>query len=273
MNTISDETKDNVARFYTMLKNLDAFNEKEVRGIVFGQLSPTLREQCFLGNYLRAIANVKSMLKLDNIADSQAVAMIARSVFELAVEIELIDRVADGPKKILAFGEYERLRRARTIVRFAETHSDHSPHLDVPLHKSFADREGARIDSERDRLWPDWKKLGLTHWSQLKLRARAELVGNKILEMYDSEYQVHSWYTHAGITGVTNTQPEFYWALCAVAHRLTSDSFEIILQSIIKTFRLALTDVKILDKLEFAKIISFTESDVQAIELRKSMIG
>jgi len=272
MDNAAEETRGDAGRFFTMLKNLDAFNEKEVRGIAFAQLSPTVREQCFLGNYLRAIANVKTMLKLDNIADAQAVASLARSIFEMAIEVELIDRVPNSAEKILAFGEFERLRRSRAIVKFAGEHPDSSSHLDAPFHNAFIDRDGARIDAERNRLWPK-KTPTLSHWTQLNLRQRAEFIGGNIAELYNSEYQVHSWYAHAGLTGVINTQPAFYWALYGMAYRLASDSYEIILIAIIKIFRLTLTDEKILDKLECAKMLSFAENEAQSRALWRSTVS
>jgi Family of unknown function (DUF5677) len=272
MTVISNEPEANFESFYKLLKSLDDFNEKEVKGVAFGQISPTPREQCFLGNYLRAIANVKTLLKFNNVADSQAIAMIARSVFELAIEIELIDRIPNGPGKIFSFVGYEQLRRSRKIVRFAESHPNHNQRLDVPFHKSFIDREGAQIDAERKRLWPN-SKDGPLHWSQLNLRQHAELIGEKVLEMYDSEYQMHSWYAHAGLTGVLSTQAEFYWALCAIAYKLSADSYEVILKSIVRTFKLTLSDEKILDKLKYAKVVPFTEDESQAGELWKSMVG
>ena len=272
MTDVSNEMKNHVGRAYHMLKNLDAFNEKEVRGVALGQTNSTLRESCFLGNYLRSIANVKTLLKLGSIEDSQVVATIARSIFEMAVEIHLIDCIPDSPSKIIAFGELERLKRARKIVKFTETHPNHSPRLDDPLFKSFIDREGSRIESNSNRLWPN-KKIALTHWSQLNLRQRAELIGDKILEMYDSEYQMHSWYVHAGITGVINTEPEFYWVLCGVALVFAADSFELILGSVIRLCNLEQADAKIWKKLECSKMLSFTESDAQATELWRQALG
>jgi hypothetical protein len=272
MTVISSEPKVIFESFYKMLKSLDDFNEKEISGVVFGQVSPTSREQCFLGNYLRAIANVKTLLKFNNVADSQAIAMIARSVFELAIEIELIDHIQNAPEKIFAFVESEKLRRSRTIVRFAENHPNHSPHLDTSFHKTFIDREGERIDAAHEKLWPN-KKRKLSHWSQLNLRARAELIGDALLEMYDSEYQAHSWYAHAGLTGVMSTNVDFYWMLCGKAYQLAADSYEVLLKSIIKTFRLTVADTKILDKLEYAKMVPFTEDESQAGELWRSMVG
>jgi hypothetical protein len=267
---VTSEIKILFDRFFTMLRSIDEYNEKELRGILMNQVLPTLREQCFLGNYLRSIANVKTLLKLTNVSDCQAVAMIARSIFETAIEIALIDKIDRAPEKIVAFSEYERLRYAKRIIQFVEKHPDRATEVDLFQHKTFVDRDGARIDARQREFWPNGKP---THWSQRDLRSRAELVGDDILELYDSEYQIHSWYVHGGITGVINTREEFYVAMCGNSFRLAAESYEAILESMITVFQLYRTDSKLRAKLEYAKGVPFTEGTEQATELWKNVVG
>ena len=146
------ETKEFLENAVATLKKLDDFNESLVRGTALAQTMRTLRETCFLGNYMRAIANAKTLLKLDSVRDTQAIAMIARSIFELAIEIELIDRIPDSAEKIIAFGEYEHLRRARKIVAYANrstyprlTSANGAPHNSLgrsPMHTPPKSPEG-----------------------------------------------------------------------------------------------------------------------------------
>jgi len=51
----------------------------------------TDRDDCFVGIYYRAKANVESLLSLKYLRDFQASIMLARSLFELAVDMKLID--------------------------------------------------------------------------------------------------------------------------------------------------------------------------------------
>ena len=259
------ETKEFLENAVATLKKLDDFNESLVRGTALAQTMRTLRETCFLGNYMRAIANAKTLLKLDSVRDTQAIAMIARSIFELAIEIELIDRIPDSAEKIIAFGEYEHLRRARKIVAYANRNPSHSPHLDDPQLQSFIDQQGARIEAARDRLWPD-KKLSLDHWTQMKLGRRAEHIGGPINGIFQTEYQSHSWYAHAGLTGVMDTNEEFYWVTNGFSYGLASDSYHLILKSIIQVFEIHAIDRKILKKLEYSKNVSILRDEQQAKE-------
>lgn len=268
-NPVKSDIEQIAAKFFVMLRSIDEFNEKELRGTLLCQLSPTVREQCFLGNYIRAIANVKTLLRLTNIEDCQAVAMIARSIFETGIEIALIDKIERGPEKIIVFAEVERLKWARKIVQAAQLYP--SLETDISLHKSFIDRDGPRIDAKRSDLWPGDKRL--SHWSQKDLRARAELTGKELLGIYDSEYQVHSWYVHSGVTGVISMNGEFYWSMWAKSFQLAAESFEIILKSMIEGFHLYHADSKLLDKLTYAKQVPFTKDPSQASALWNELVG
>jgi hypothetical protein len=109
-------------RLFTVIKSLNQFDQQKVRGVIGGLLSKTERDNCFVGIYHRAKANVESLLSLKYVRDVQASLMLARSLFEFAVDIELIDVIQDAVKKIAAFSEVEKLRAARRIVDFRTTH-------------------------------------------------------------------------------------------------------------------------------------------------------
>jgi len=74
-------------RFFTMLKSLEQFDELEVRNVIGGLLSPSDREKCFIAIYRRATANVLTLLNLNRPIDFQAISMLSRALFELAVDI------------------------------------------------------------------------------------------------------------------------------------------------------------------------------------------
>ncbi|MGA3212534.1 MAG: hypothetical protein ABSD20_14600, partial [Terriglobales bacterium] len=70
-----------VERFFTALKSLNEFDKMEVQGVVAGQLAKSSRENCVYGLYLRARANVQSLLALKQAMDFQAIIMLARNLF------------------------------------------------------------------------------------------------------------------------------------------------------------------------------------------------
>lgn len=107
-----------INNFYSAIKSLNEFDHAEVHNIVSGQLAPSLREKAFTLNYHRAEINVELLLTLTDTRQFQAIAMLARSVFEMAAEIRLILRDPEAGEKIAIFTDLEKLRSAKQILRF-----------------------------------------------------------------------------------------------------------------------------------------------------------
>ena len=143
-------------RFFTVIKSLNEFDKAEVRGVIQTLIAPTERDICFTGNYYRAVANVESILTLKNVRDFQAVAMLARALFELAVDIKLINAVNDSVRKVLTFTDVEKLRSAKRIVAFKT--ANRSAQVDATIYQQYIASNGARIDAERQLLWPGLRK-------------------------------------------------------------------------------------------------------------------
>jgi hypothetical protein len=143
-------------RFFTVVKSLNEFDKAEVRGVIQTLVATGDRDICFTGNYFRGVANVETLLSLKNVRDFQAVAMLARTLFELAVEIRLINAFSDSVPKILAFTEVEKLRAAKRIVGFKAANP--SAQVDATIYEQYALSEGARIDAARVSLWPGTKE-------------------------------------------------------------------------------------------------------------------
>jgi hypothetical protein len=152
---------DNTDRFYTQVKSVNKFDELEVKPVIDGLLSTKEEEICFIGTYHRARCHVDTALLLQNVRHFQAAAMIARSLFELAVDMRLLEIVPLGWMKMLAFVDVERLRCANKIVAFG---GSNAAFADVSACKALiADRRKA-IDTKRQALWPNLKKVELV-WS------------------------------------------------------------------------------------------------------------
>jgi hypothetical protein len=84
-------------------------DRKEIHGVISGLMATTGRDRCNTGIYLRAKANVESLLSLRYAKDFQAIAMITRSLFELTVDMKLTGIITDAVLKIATSSEVERL--------------------------------------------------------------------------------------------------------------------------------------------------------------------
>lgn len=256
-------------RFYTMLKSLGEFDRLEVRGVVQTLLSTTARERCFIGTYYRATANVGSLLELKNATHFQSIAMLARGLFELAVDVNLIDVIQDSVTKIIEFNDVEKLRCARKILRFAANAS--GPPVDTSIYSTFAKNNGARVDATAKQLWPTTKRV--EHWSDLKMHKRVSLLKAPFEEIYEVHYPRLSWYVHSGLTGVVNLKPETFTLLCGIGFKIAADSYWELLRGIIREFKIAKANEKIEKKLKLAKLLPFTDTPDEAKQLLEGLLS
>jgi hypothetical protein len=237
-----------VEQFYTMVKSLREFDKIEVKGVVDTLLSKTDRDQCFIGTYYRAIANVETLLTMKSAKDAQAIAMLARGLFELAVDIRLIDVIQDGAAKMIAFCDVEKLRAARKIVAFQTANPNAS--VTAAIYQSFIASEEQRIKADRARLWPTLTKArDLKHWSGLDLAARVDLLRAPFDEIYNVNYPQLSWYVHSGLTGIINLQAQSFTLMCGIAFKLSADSYQELLRTMIREFKIGKATEKIEEEL------------------------
>jgi hypothetical protein len=242
-----------------MVESLHKFDQQEVKGVIRTLLSTSERERCFIATYYRASGNVASLLELKEPKHFQAIAMLARSLFELAVDIKLIDLIPDGPIKIREFTDVEKLRSAQKILRFKAANP--SAAVDATIYSSFVANNKSRIDAAKSSLWAGAKTP--SHWSGLQMQRRAELVKSPLQEIYEVKYPLLSWYVHSGLTGVVNLNAESFTVLCGVAFQIVTEAYRELLLTVIREFKIAKADEKIEGKLEVAKYLPFTDTPEQ----------
>ncbi len=256
-------------RCYTMLKSLGEFDKLEIAGVVRGVLAKTDRDNCFIGNYYRAKAHIDTLLSLKSAKDLQAIAMVARGLFELAVDTKLIDVVPNAVKKILVFSDVEKLRAARKIVKYKAANP--AAAVDASIHIAFIAAEAQRIEAERAAVWPGVKKL--THWSGLDLAQRVALLKAPFDEMYEVEYPELSWYVHSGLTGFVNLKAESFNMLAGKQNKLAGECFIVVLTAIIDEFGIAKADDKKKNKLKLAKLYPFMDNPEERAMVEKELLS
>jgi hypothetical protein len=256
-------------RCYTMLKSLNHFDKQEIRGVVRGLLAKTDRDNCFIGNYYRGKANVETLLSLKSAKDLQAIAMVARGLFELAVDTKLIDAIPDAVQKIVTFSDVEKLRAAKKIVDFKTANP--SADVDATIHVAFILNNAQSIDAHRNAVWPGVKRVG--HWSGKNLSERVALLKAPFDEIYNVEYAELSWYVHSGLTGFVNLQAESFDMLAAKQNKLAGECYIVLLTSIIDEFGIEKADPKIKKKIELAKMLPFTDGPEQARALELELLS
>ncbi len=256
-------------RLYTVIKSLNEFDKKEIHGVMSGLVAQTDRDRCFKGIYLRAKANVESLLSLKYAKDFQAIAMITRGLFELAVDLKLIKEIPDAVLKIATFSEVEKLRAARKIVAFKTGHPSASVDATVPA--LFIKNNAIRIEAERKTVWGE--KAKVSHWSGLSVKERAARLKEPFEEVYEVKYPQLSWYTHAaGLTGF-DLKASSFEALASSHHYLAAQLYKLLLRAIIDEYQFVKWDSKILDKMKQAELMPFTDTDDDLRALERELLG
>jgi Family of unknown function (DUF5677) len=256
-------------RYYTVIKSLNEFDKKEVHGVVSGLVAKTDRDSCFMGIYQRGKANAESLLSLRYVKDFQAIAMVTRCLFELAVDMKLIHAIHDAVTKIAAFSDVERLRSAGKIVDFKTANPAST--WDASVHDLFIANNKNRIEAEQAKVWPGKKKV--EHWSGLNLKERVDLLKAPFDEVYAVRYPQLSWYTHAaGLTGLTLKASSF--ELLAASHfQLAGEFYMILLSSIIDEYDLLKIDPRIKNRMKLAQQMPFTDTEGELKALERELVG
>jgi hypothetical protein len=265
---LARSAEENAAIFYWILKSLHQFNESEVKGVIDTLISPSERDNCYIGTYYRALGNVETLLGIQNSKGFQAAAMLARTLFELAVDIRLLGVIGFASTKMIVFVAVERLRCARKIVKFKIANPNLT--LDTTAHESFIKNEGRLIDQKHRILWPRLSRV--IHWSGLRMDRRVALLKEPFREIYEVNYPLLSWYVHSGLTGVANLKAETFAHISAQAFKLAADAYWEVLLATIHEFKIAKADEKIERKMEYARTVPLTNSPEQAQELLRALL-
>lgn len=255
----SDRYK-SVEQFYGALRNLSDLEQREIRSVVTSVLNPTLREKYLTLNYHRAAINVELLLTLKDTKQFQAIALLARSVFETAVEIKLIGLNSDAAPKIDALTRIEKLRYSKRIVAFKKAHPE-AP-VATRSNEEFIAANERSIMAEQSAIWPGVSDV--THWMNRKLPRRIELLGDPFSRMYEVNYAPLSWYSHAGVTGVNDPSTDLFAFFAGMAYTIAGDSYIELLKVVVSEFKLQSADPKLSDKITCAKLVAFADSQEEA---------
>jgi hypothetical protein len=181
--------------------------------------------------------------------------------------MRLLEIIVDAAPKMNAYIEVEKLRCARKAVAFKNANP--KADVDTTPYATYITYNGDRVDSIKRSIWPHVQRLH--HWSALRLGDRVDLLKAPFDQLYAVDYPRLSWYTHPGLTGIANLQPETFTYMCSYAFKLAVDAYSEVLQTMIRKFGLAKTNEKIEHKLHVARIFPFTNRPEEVDVLTRSI--
>jgi hypothetical protein len=270
MGDIPSESAESLEGFFAALRNLDRTEREEFREIIKAQFRPTLRERYLTVNYHRAAFNVEMLLKITDTKQFQAISLLTRAIFELAVETKLIQKHADAAEKIKLYSDVELLRAARKIVQFKKDHPKQRFHHET--YQTFIDLHGARIDAAKNAVWtpkPGKTDSEIKHWTRKPLSQRARVLGDPFDRIYEVHYPDLSWMTHSGVVTPLNMTTEWVTSFVGIVYSIAVDSYIQILDVLVDEFKLYTTNEYIREKMRCNRDLGFTKTAAEAEEVMR----
>ncbi len=208
--TIPDFTqKDLLDAFFDANKEAVDFVQNIMVPVLEGQLNLSNKEEAIVRTFYRMHALASSLTRLNRPIDFNAIAIIARTLFEVLIDLRLLINASnDDIAKFRAFPKVDRFRKAKALLEFqaANPGIESQSFFDAAVRKTFVTTTGKQdeIEAEVKALWgttrkgePSWPG----HWTQLNFKDRVKSFGPAYEQEYLEIYSLLSWYVHAGSAG------------------------------------------------------------------------
>jgi hypothetical protein len=209
----SDEFKAASHAAYQGTKRYYEYVQDHVIPVIQNSMSKSEYENSMVGLYYRLHLLARSLVKLDSADTFQAVRSIARSMFELLLDIKTL---AINQSLSRMFAAYPMIERTRTAIRVADfVAANPSPERNKKYkHQITLASDPAHIAKCEDILL---NVFGITtnigvdrtrkfpkSWSKRDVRTQASMLGIAEEESYIADYSIDSWFVHGGFAGIEN---------------------------------------------------------------------
>lgn len=266
-----ETVQEGLESFYAALRNLDTLERKDFREIIKSQFNPTLRERYLTVNYHRAAFNVEMMLAIKDTKQFQALSLLARAIFELAVEMKSITVDPKAAEKIELFSEMEVLKASRRLVEFKINHP--AEQFRHEMQEAFVTQFGPGIDAAETAMWPPnpttGRKPSVKHWTMKDLFRRATDLGSPFDRIYSVHYAHLSWMTHSGVVSPLNVTAEWVTSYVSSVYSIAIDSYMEILEILVNVFKLSATNEFIKKKIICSRDLGLTSTPEQSEEVMR----
>ena len=170
--------------------------------------------------FLRMVLWVRTMSKLEFKEDFQAFASGSRAIFELAVDLVLLEKDPTASTKMKAFELRLKWKQAKKAHAFiTEKVAAGVPMAQLGLHpdtlrvhQEFIDHHASQVESDKKRFWPT--TTNVRRWTGQDLGTDARTVdalgsGLRFSEFYATGYSYQCWNIHGStLTGMRDFAPD-----------------------------------------------------------------
>ncbi len=196
------------------LKEAVDFTQTVVIPTLKGQINYSNQEAAVIGIFYRIHSLASSLMRLNQKSDFNTVAIVARTIFELLIDIKILssDKITRQQiEQFHSFPEIDRYRKAKRIVELQDGHPElaNNSLLDSVKRRRFVekDSQATQIEKKVVSLWGRTKKQKIkwpNNWSGISIWDRAKGLGPLYEQEYLEIYSLLSSYTHGGSAAYFN---------------------------------------------------------------------
>lgn len=245
--------EDKAAALVEGTRTLHSLMHGTVCPVVMGQIDKSAIERAIVLTYERITLLLDGIAALKDPAHFQIANSVARTVFELVLDLKAFRSDPSLAAKFFAFTDVVKFRKAEQLVTFLDgnTTIDRSPHQHAITFASDAQRK-RQVEQQCIQHWganksqqPNWPD----HWSGKSTAERARHAGLEFEEMYRSQYFLQSQYVHSGLAGIQNLSRNALICSFAIAHALIQRLAATATELIGDQFHLFNTNLELRDRL------------------------
>jgi len=225
--------------FYSGCKICTDFSQEVMIPALAGILAPSQKEKILISIYRSIHCWMKAVALLNHPVYFQTVATVARSIFELVLDIKLIvdDKIENGPKKFKEFSKIEKFRIIQEFAEFQRKNPDMKSSRVSPKRMEIASDKNK--EKEMDILAQLWGKprKDIRHWSGLAIKKRAQEAGKQYEMFYYESFGLLSIYVHSGLVGIINMSGDGLRAVYGNSTSIIHDMFLTAISMVAKEFK------------------------------------
>lgn len=244
------------AAFFKGTASIYRLTEDVVCPVVQGQVGKSDQEQAISATFYRMVLLLRGVTALNDPVHFQIVNSVARTVFELVLDLKALAADPTSAGKFHAFARVAKFRKATQLKDFL----DANPTVDSSPHQTAIDFandpvRAQEVEQECVQHWGRTHKGKLRwpeHWSGKQIDVRASDAGIEFAEIYRSQFFLQSYYVHAGPAGIQNLSREALICTFGVSHRLIQQFAATAVEIIADQFHLFATDLDLRDQLRRA---------------------
>jgi hypothetical protein len=218
---------------YEGTKQYHQFITDYVIPVIESVLIRTEYEEALTAVYYQSHLLLRSLAKLDRSHDFQAVRSIARSMYELLLDMKTLEHDPTLSKRFFAFPTIERTKTAIRVADFVAKNATPARQKKYK-HEIRLAGDGARIKECEDLLLnvygiktdigTERTKRFPKSWTTSDVRAKAAKLGIDVELTYLAGYSIASWFVHGGFAGISGISHEGLTNVYGLGHHLAQGS-------------------------------------------------